>query len=312
MRMLRGFGALLVLGVGIGCSGPSGAGDTGGSLPADTGGEVVGDSSGAKDSPLPDGNIPDSTMPDTLPDPDAISDAIPDAIPDDDGGADADLLGDFDIPGDTDSETPPVVSEPFGAMSGECGEIDPAELQNPLPFLFTNHIDFADDPYDDADFGLLTPGGQEVILDGNAGGSSILSEAFSFEVLYWCEGAELLKTEMEIEYKDPQGKISDLLVLVDGLKVGVSVTRAVSWPNDAPYPATQAEELLKKKLSGIQASTANVAAQDDWVKQILHVLAWSDGHAAVLKQVWDGLDPALKGDTILLVTVTDGEDSFLY
>ncbi|MBM4354894.1 MAG: hypothetical protein FJ109_14075 [Deltaproteobacteria bacterium] len=350
MQMLHGLVALLVLGVGIGCSGPSGSGDTDGSPLVDAQREAVADASGSPDSLLPDANVPDSLLPDAnvpdsllpdahvpdslLPDANVPESLLPDAhVPDsllpdanvpesllpDGNGPDSalpdgvlpDALSDQPAPPDESGEAPPP-AEPFATVSGECGEIDLTELYSPSPFLFVNHLDFADDPYDEADFGLLCPGGQEVILDGNAGGSSILSEAFSFEVLYWCEGAQLLKTEMEIDYKDEAGKITDLLVLIDGLKVGVSVSRAVSWPKDAPYLATQAGDLLKKKLSGIQASTANVKPEDAWTKQILHVLAWSEGHATVLEEVWEGLDPSVKGDTILLVTITDGDDAFLY
>ncbi len=336
MRTLLWFVVLVGFVAGIGCSSTSSPVDSYGDAGMDA--ETVVDSTGAPDALmpdapgvdlwLPDGDLGDSSVPDATSDPDT------DATSDTAAGADADSAGDIDADADidvdadtvdvaTDFDADPgadaeegqggeVVAQPFGETSGECGDIDSAELESPDHFLFTNHIDFADDPYDDADFDLLTPGGQEVILDGNAGGSSILSEAFSFEVLYWCEGAELLKTEMEIDYQDPQGTITDLLVLIDGHKVGVSVTRAVSWPKDAPYSDTQAQELLKKKLSGIQASTANVAPEDAWTKQILHVLAWSEAHAAVLEEVFNGLEPALKGDTILLVTVTDGDDAFLY
>jgi len=280
----------------------------------------VGDASGSLDSTLPDSNVPDSLPPDSnVPDSLLPDGNVPDSLLPD-GNVPDSLLPDGGVPDVPADQTLPLdkavgdvsPAEPFAMVSGECGGIDSVELESPSPFLFVNHIDFADDPYDETDFGLLTPGGQEVILDGNAGGSSILSEAFSFEVLHQCEGAVLLKTEMEIVYTDPQGKITDLLVSIDGLKVGVSVTRAVSWPKDAPYPVTQAKDLLDKKLAGIQASTANVTPEDAWTKQILHVLAWSASHAEVLEEVWDGLDPALRGDTLLLVTVTDGDDAFLY
>jgi hypothetical protein len=65
-------------------------------------------------------------------------------------------------------------------------------------------------------------------------------------------------------------------------------------------------------LTGIAASTANVAGPDVWVRQILSVLAWGPDHATVLADAWAALPADLRGDTILVVTVTDGDDAFLY
>lgn len=200
----------------------------------------------------------------------------------------------------------------FGEISGECGVLDSEELLSPDPWLLHSVIDFDDDGYDDADFGQLTDGGQEIIEDGNAGGSSIYSEVFAYEVLHRCDRAQLLKTEMEVTYIDPEGKITDLLVLMDGLEVGVSVTRAVGWPRDDPYTLEAADELLRKKLEGIQASSANVAEEDRWVKQILHVIAYAPAHAERLEEAWDAMDAATKADTVVVVTVSEGEDEFLY
>ena len=167
------------------------------------------------------------------------------------------------------------------------------------------------DPYDDADLARLTAGGREIIADGNAGGSSIMSEVFAFEVLARCELATLVKTETEVVY-DTQGKITDLLVEIDGQKVGVSVTRAVGFPFDDPYTVEKATAILEKKLADIQVSTANVSDGDRWVKQILHIIAYADAHVTSIETAWNALDSGLRGDTIILVTVSDGDDAFIY
>ena len=211
---------------------------------------------------------------------------------------------------------PSDVSEPdvplpgFGTISGACGVIDD-ELGDDTPALFIDHIDFGDDPYDDGDLARLTDGGREIIADGNAGGSSIMSEVFAYEVLARCELATLLKTETEIVYDTP-GKITDFLVAIDGQKIGVSVTRAVAFPFDSAYTVEQAEALLTKKLGDIQVSTADVSAGDRWVKQILHVIAYSEAHATSIESAWSALDPGVRGDTIVFVTVSDGDDAFIY
>ena len=198
----------------------------------------------------------------------------------------------------------------FGEISGEC-DVRDDELTSAEPAFFVSHIDFGMDPYDPGDFSRLTEGGQEIINDGNAGGSSLYSEVFSFELLARCEAATLLKTETEIVY-DTQGKLTDLLVELDGLKVGVSVTRAVAFPFENPYSVAQAKTLLEGKLSDIHVSSANVSAGDAWVKQILYVIAYAEGHAESLRQAFEQMDPAIVGDTVVMVTVSDGDDAFLY
>ncbi len=230
----------------------------------------------------------DATVEDTSVEPDSSADAEPD-------GSGAPLLP---LPG-------------FGTITGSCGVID-EQLLSPDPSVIVNAIDFSTDPWDNpADLGLLTSGGQEMVADGNAGGSSLESEIFSLEVLTRCEGATLVKTETEVVY-DVSGSITDILVEIDGLKVGVSVTRAVGFPRDAAYTEATASALLTRKLTDIQESTANVSAGDRWVKQILHVIAYADQHVAAMQAAYAALDPSVKADTILWVTRSDGDDEFLY
>ncbi len=206
----------------------------------------------------------------------------------------------------------PDAGEPtgFGFISGACGVLDD-ELTGTGAAFLENAIDFAMDPYDMGDFDRLTECGREIIRDGNAGGSSVLSEVFSYEVLARCEDAVLLKTETEIVY-DQMSKKTDLLVEIDGLKIGVSVTRAVGFPRDDPFPLMQASMLLEDKLSDILLSSAAVAPEDAWAKQILHVIAYADDHAAKLMTAYGQLDPAVTADTVVIVTVSNGDDMFLY
>lgn len=217
-----------------------------------------------------------------------------------------------DLPETGDSTTSELPLPGFGAIAGDCGVLDDAAWGSSAPAFFVNHLDFKDDPYDEEDYELLSAGGQKILDDGNAGGSSIASELFAYEVLHRCELATLLKTETEILYTDEEGKITDLLVWLDERNVGVSVTRAVGWPQDAPYTSEQATELLAGKLQGVLDSSANVAPQDAWARQILHILAFGDAHATRLEAAWQSLDEALRADTFVIVTVTDGDDGFIY
>ena len=199
----------------------------------------------------------------------------------------------------------------FGTITGTCGEIDMTELTDPNALFFDNAIDFEAEFMDPADRARLSAGGIAILEAGNAGGSSIYSELFAYEVLERCDMATLVKTETEIIY-DTQGSITDLLVEIDGSKVGVSVTRSVTFPRDTPLTEQRATELLSDKLSDIIESSANVSAEDAWVKQILHVIADRPEHVSILQTAWTNLDSAVRTDTIVFVTVTNGADEFVY
>lgn len=196
----------------------------------------------------------------------------------------------------------------LGSVTGDCGVLDAAVLTGDEPGFIVNTLDFGEVGFD---YELLTPGGQAVFDAGNLGGSSLYSEVISFDVLARCESAELLKTETEIEY-DARGTRTDLLVEFDGTKIGVSVTRGQGFPLEDPYSVKQAQALLEDKLSDIPLSTANVAAVDAWQKQILHIIAYGPMHAQSLETAYASLGPEFTLDTVVVVTVTDGEDLFIY
>ncbi len=238
-------------------------------------------------------------------------DAAADAAVDPDAAAEPDVAPDAGDPGPADV-APDTGAEPLtglGVLSGECGVLDDDEWGAATPFLFRNAVDLGALGWDED---LLTEEGREVFEAGNLGGSSIHSEVLSFEVLQRCEGAELLKTEAEVLYSDVGGKKTDLLVSIDGRKVGVSVTRAFHFPPGTPYTEEDALHLLERKLSDIPLSAANAAPEDAWVRSMLAVIAYDGQHADLVRTVWEGLDADVRAETIVLVTVTDGEDAFVY
>lgn len=193
-------------------------------------------------------------------------------------------------------------------VSGQCGILD-TELTDASPHLLdttvlVNTCDYVPQ--------YMSPGAAEIWTDGNAGGSSIYSEIFAFEISSQCEDAILLKTENEILYIDPQGKMTDLLVEFDGVKIGVSVTRAFIYPLGTPLTAERAQEILVDKLGDVLISSANVAPEDQWQKQILVVETPTVDDKALLIAAYADLDPAVKADTICWVMATEGEDEFLY
>lgn len=200
----------------------------------------------------------------------------------------------------------------FGSLMGMCGTVLD-ELDDTSPSYHTLHFDLMDDPFDDpADRPRLTMGAQEILADGTAGGSSSISEALAFEFLARCEAAAFVKSETEVVYDPPSSDKTDILIAIGGMRVGVSVTRAVAYPPGSAYSVTTATTLIRRKLESILESSANVVESDAWVKQILFVMAYDDAHAASVRTAWDGFDAATRADTIMYVVVTDGMDSVIY
>lgn len=196
----------------------------------------------------------------------------------------------------------------YGTLS-MCPMIGVPDILSPDPAVYEDTLDFTGFPAFDPS--LLSPGAQAMYAAGNLGGSSLKSEVLAYEVLYRCDGAEFLKGEGEIVYAI-DGKKTDLLVDIGGQRVGVSVVRAESFPKGAPYPVDQAYNVLFGKLDDILQSTMNVAPEDNWEKQILAIMAQTPDHALAIQQAYGMVDAATKADTIVVITVTEGDDDFIY
>lgn len=197
----------------------------------------------------------------------------------------------------------------YGVISGDCGPLSLIDLHSPLPSTYENRIDFEMMNFD---AGALSDGGFTMFNTPNAGGSSGNSEVFAFEVLHRCEFAELAATETQVTYTPPGSKKTDIVVNIEGEIVGVSVARAFKYPPGTPLPVADARNLLNGKFSDIQVSTQNVNPPWQWNKQILHVLAYDDVAKQAVIDAAAQIDAGVRGDTILFITTTDGNDAFIY
>ncbi|KAF9545491.1 hypothetical protein EC957_010907 [Mortierella hygrophila] len=140
----------------------------------------------------------------------------------------------------------------------------------------------------------------------NAGGSSLLSEVLSCEMLYRCLGARLAKTEMEIRYLFAYQPMTDYTIslpgLASGYHVGVSVTRAFAYKG--AYRRSECRKLLKKKLSGITASTRNVM-DERLFKQILHVWVPNGKVARTVQATYRTLSTELTRNSVVVISVVN-------
>jgi len=147
---------------------------------------------------------------------------------------------------------------------------------------------------------FLSESASRVLVEDNAGGSSSISEALSMELLNRTFGAQVLKTEKELVYWPSNGAITDFSVSLDGVRLGVSVSRAMPAP-DATFTQDDADLLLRKKLRGVIIST-ETCVNESWQKQILHIWAKSRRTLQLLEQAYQKLEPELVADTVVLIT----------
>lgn len=154
-------------------------------------------------------------------------------------------------------------------------------------------------PYSQIRFGR---GGQAILGEPNAGGSSEKSEALSIELLERVFGAELAHTEMGIPYQyDNYSKKTDYAMQWQNKTLGVSVTRAMNVVES--FTSEDALHLLRKKLRGIKLSSRDTMIK--WTKQILHIFTAKRGNVSLLEAAYEHVRTAerkLLSNTVVLVT----------
>lgn len=157
----------------------------------------------------------------------------------------------------------------------------------------------------DPEFFQLSSGGRRILETPNAGGNSVWSEVLSYEVLHNVFGAQLKKTETEIQYVSGS-KITDFSVDIQGKHIGVSVVRIINFFDldgrtfKRVFTPEYARNLLYKKLFGVIASSE--ATFDRWEKQILHVWTTSSCVADTIVEEYWKIPSQLRSNTLVYVT----------
>lgn len=144
---------------------------------------------------------------------------------------------------------------------------------------------------------------RKVLNDPNAGGNSVFSEALSCELLHRLYNAQDVRTEMEIEYVFDNWKICDYLITIYGQRVGVSVTRAMKYPDPGEFTLDDATELLERKLHGLILARNGVCDCDSWFKSYLHIWCQTDRIAHLLTKAYSQVDASLTDSVIVGCTV---------
>ncbi|CAI5982198.1 unnamed protein product, partial [Closterium sp. NIES-64] len=122
-----------------------------------------------------------------------------------------------------------------------------------------------------------------VAASPNAGGASVISESLSVEYFVRHFGATDIISEMEIKYCDSNWKKVDYICSLFGQRFGVSVTRAMMYPDPALFDSHRARALLRKKLHGLVVAWSGISPMHCFSRAILHV--WCEtSHIANLLQ----------------------------
>lgn len=104
----------------------------------------------------------------------------------------------------------------------------------------------------------------------NAGGSSEKSEALSMQYMFYRFGAIRFIPEMEVDYWI-ECKICDFIMNIGNENIGVSVTRAMSYPSNTDFTYDNAIILLNKKLYGLVVARNCVSDKHKFFRSILHI-----------------------------------------
>lgn len=148
------------------------------------------------------------------------------------------------------------------------------------------------------------------ISNGNAGGSSLMSEVLSYEIFSRICNGVLYKSEKELEYIFPEGPLSDYTIHIENDKLySISVTRAFCYYNN--FNKEKCYNLLFKKFAKIKYIEKNIKNKKIY-KNILHVFTISDECFNIIKDVYSEIPLILKKNIVFVVTITNIKDIFRY
>ena len=103
-----------------------------------------------------------------------------------------------------------------------------------------------------------------------------------------------------------------MIVRIGGENFGVESTRGYIFPDPFNYSYQIAIQLLEEKLIDISGAEEFLSPTENVTSSILLILAYNSTIGDYLESAWGDVDESLKGNTKLMVIVTEGDDSFIY
>ncbi|CAI5976540.1 unnamed protein product [Closterium sp. NIES-65] len=151
-----------------------------------------------------------------------------------------------------------------------------------------------------------------VAASPNAGGASVISESLSVEYFVRHFGATDIISEMEIKYCDSNWKKVDYICSLFGQRFGVSVTRAMMYPDPALFDSHRARALLRKKLHGLVVAWSGISPMHCFSRAILHVWCETSHIANLLQDAFPEVSSSLdmQEDVLMVLTVAEGHQGW--
>jgi hypothetical protein len=141
-----------------------------------------------------------------------------------------------------------------------------------------------------------------VYHEPNAGGASVVSEALSVEYMHRRARASQTVPEMKIQYSFYNWKKIDYICTISGERIGVSVTRAMGYPDPSFFSMEDAVRLGNKKLYGMVLARSGVSECHNYNRSILHVFCQSQEIAILMQEAFRGI---IDADRSLQQDLTD-------
>jgi len=145
----------------------------------------------------------------------------------------------------------------------------------------------------------------------NAGGKSVLSEALSMQYFNQILKANNFILEMEIDYW-VKWKMIDYICEINNKRIGVSVTRAMGYPDESSFTEEDAKYLLNKKINGLVLSRNCITKKHCFNKSVLHVWCQSSRIAKILKKIFMLSNNYDLPEDSLIILLTISENDFIY
>lgn len=148
----------------------------------------------------------------------------------------------------------------------------------------------------------------------NAGGQSEISEMFSINYFIEKYNASNIILEKEVIYWIDY-KMVDFIVTIGENRIGVSVARAMGFPNASCFTYEMAKKLLFKKIYGLIVARNGVVKEQSFYRSFLHIWCQSENIANLLQLAFENLDEndyGLKIKGILLLQLTICDDQQIY
>jgi hypothetical protein len=154
----------------------------------------------------------------------------------------------------------------------------------------------------------------QIMSEPNAGGASVVSEALSMELLHRRFGADDVVTEMAIQYWVTNWKKIDYIATIYGKRIGVSVTRAMGYPDAGSFTEEDAYRLCYKKLFGLVVARAGISQRHSYERSILHCFCQNEKIAILMNSAFkrliqedlereDDVESSLTGSIVIILTV---------